>query len=155
MTQRETLLFCGGLAIGDGQRFRRRPISKSCVGNHGQITPSGFLSLLLSCTLTFSRCVPSLYNCPKSMIRAVQTPVAALSLLLLPFFAFRAWRRGDRTAFELTAAVATALIANAALGGGLSDVHDRYQSRVIWIVPFIILLLELRWRGIRSAGSRS
>ena len=27
------------------------------------------------------------------------------------------------------------------------DVHDRYQSRVVWLAPFAALLLLARWRS--------
>ena len=83
---------------------------------------------------------------PKALIRAITTPVAALALLLLPAAAVVAWRRRDRTALAFAAGIATALLANAALAGALSDVHDRYQSRVVWLAPLLILSLALRWR---------
>ena len=40
--------------------------------------------------------------------------------------------------------IVTALIANAAMVGALSDVHDRYQSRIVWLVPLAMLFLALR-----------
>jgi hypothetical protein len=83
---------------------------------------------------------------PKNAIRAVHTPVAVIGLALLPVLLIFAWRRRDAIATSLLAAVAVGLVANAALGGGLSDVHDRYQSRVVWLAPFVSLLLMARWR---------
>lgn len=82
---------------------------------------------------------------PKSLVRAITTPVAALSLLLLPVAALIAWRRRDSVALAFSAAIVVALVVNAALAGALSDVHDRYQSRLIWLAPFLILALAGRW----------
>lgn len=82
---------------------------------------------------------------PKAVLRAVMIPVAAIGLFLLPLLAGIAWRRRDRDALGLVAAVSAALIVNAALAGALSDVHDRYQSRLVWLAPMLALLLAARW----------
>lgn len=84
---------------------------------------------------------------PKQAIRAVNTPVTFIGLLLMPLLFFWAWRRKDGVAVGLLTAVATGLISNAALGGGLSEVNARYQSRIVWLAPFAVLLLTLRWRN--------
>ncbi len=81
----------------------------------------------------------------KAFVRMMTTPVAALSLLLLPIALVSAWRRRDAVALSLLAAVATGLVTNAMLAGALSDVHDRYQSRVVWLVPFVLLLVAAKW----------
>lgn len=86
---------------------------------------------------------------PKALIRAITFPATAASILLLPFMAWRAWRRRDATALACVAALLIALIVNAALAGALSDVHDRYQSRLAWVSPWLLALLWIRWR--RSA----
>ena len=83
---------------------------------------------------------------PKGLIRAVTTPIAAVGLLLLPWLGCRAWRRRDGPALSLVAALITGLLVNAALGGALSDVHDRYQSRLIWLAPMVAAMLAMRWR---------
>jgi hypothetical protein len=82
---------------------------------------------------------------PRSAIRAITTPVAVLSLMLVPLLFWQAARRKDQVVQSLLVAVTSALVANAALAGALSDVHDRYQSRLIWVVPFVVVLTVLRW----------
>jgi hypothetical protein len=42
------------------------------------------------------------------------------------------------------------LLVNAAVCGVLSTPHDRYQSRVIWLLPFVAVLLH----GGRSARGK-
>lgn len=82
---------------------------------------------------------------PKRLIRAVQVPVAAISLILLPFAFAGAWRRRDKDLLTLLSAVAIAIPLNAALAGALSDVHDRYQSRIVWLAPFVLFVVAARW----------
>lgn len=88
---------------------------------------------------------------PKGLVRAVTTPVAWVALLLLPVGLALAWGRRDQAGLSLLAVVTTGLIANAALAGALSDVHDRYQSRVIWLVPLALLSIAWRWRTVRAS----
>jgi len=72
-------------------------------------------------------------------------PVQILSIvLLIPFLAFARLRQDGR-ALSLLMAVVAGLIANAALAGVLSDVHDRYQSRVVWLVPLVELIIAVSW----------
>ncbi|MGH6872036.1 MAG: hypothetical protein ACREHE_11075 [Rhizomicrobium sp.] len=42
--------------------------------------------------------------------------------------------------------VLVALVGNAAVCGALSNPHDRYQSRVVWIAPFALAVSAVRWR---------
>jgi hypothetical protein len=88
----------------------------------------------------------------RERLRALTTPVAALGMVLLPFAIAFAWRRRDAIALSLAASAAVALLANAAMAGALSDVHDRYQSRIVWVVPFLLAGLALRWRRGRTVA---
>ena len=88
---------------------------------------------------------------PEGLVRAVTTPIAALGLILLLPLLFLAWRRRDAMALSLLLATGGALVANAAIAGALSDVHDRYQSRLVWLSVFAALLLALRWRSVSQA----
>ena len=90
---------------------------------------------------------------PKHLVRAITGFVTLLGLLLLIPFALVAARRRDRDAFGLIVTVVAAIVANAVLAGGLSDVHDRYQSRVDWIVPVVEALLLFRWNAATAAAS--
>ena len=58
----------------------------------------------------------------------------------------RCGRHRSRRAVGLTAIIAIVVIGNAALTGVLSKVDDRYQARVIWLVPLLAGVLELEWR---------
>lgn len=50
--------------------------------------------------------------------------------------------RSDRNGmFKLSATILVGLASNAFVTGGLSAVHDRYGSRVIWLIPLLGLLI--------------
>ena len=91
---------------------------------------------------------------PKALVRAIVWPIELLSLLLLPIAFVLAWRRRDGLALSLVAAVTAALIVNAAMAGALSDVHDRYQSRLVWLAPFALLMIAWRRRRLTLPGDR-
>ena len=132
------------------QLARFRAIDDECPAGCGR-NPTGGIALILA--RDRAAALPALLASrqlrdtnPKAPVRAITTPVAAVSLLLLPAMLALAWRRRDAPAFAFAAGIAAALIANAAMAGALSDVHDRYQSRIVWLAPFLVLMLALRWR---------
>jgi hypothetical protein len=69
--------------------------------------------------------------------------------------AFR-WRKARRLR-DLTAVIVCGLIGNAAICGALSHVEDRYQSRVIWLLPLLAcaLILPLFERPERAPRLRA
>ena len=71
--------------------------------------------------------------------------VAAIGL-----FAFRDGLRRGRRNREMLAIALAGLLANAALCGGLSAPTDRYQARVIWIVPLLAGLFWIERRQERE-----
>lgn len=81
---------------------------------------------------------------PKGEIRAVTIFATLASVVFLVAFAIIAWRRKDVLVVSLIATVSASLLANAAAAGALSDVHDRYQSRIVWLVPFVAVLSFVR-----------
>lgn len=89
---------------------------------------------------------------PKHAIRIVTSITAALGLILLLPLIWRAWRRRDIDALTLFAAVAFGLLANAAVTGALSDVQERYQSRVVWLAPMLCFAVLMRWRSVTRIG---
>jgi len=72
-------------------------------------------------------------------------PVALLSMVLLPFIVLSGRRQsiGGETA-ELAAAITLALLANAFVCGALSNPHDRYGARMVWLAVFVVVLALAR-----------
>ena len=67
-------------------------------------------------------------------INKVHYPLALLSMALLPVIVVLAWRRRLPAAFgELAAFCALSLFANALVCGALSNPHDRYGARIVWL----------------------
>ncbi len=74
-----------------------------------------------------------------------------VSLALIVAFAILLWRRWTFRLAGLSLVVISAVLANALVTGVLSTVEDRYQSRVVWLIPF----LAVTFIFVRIAGSRT
>lgn len=84
-------------------------------------------------------------------INRVHKPVALASMLLLLVAIALAHRRAALAGFAaLSATVAVALLANAVVCGVLSNPHDRYGARLIWIAPFVVILVVARMLSRRD-----
>lgn len=89
-----------------------------------------------------------------TVINNVDYPIALLSMALLPVIILLAWRRAIPSAFGEFAAVCTlALLANAFVCGAMSNPHDRYGARLVWIAVFAVVLVLVSLAG--RLGSRS
>lgn len=78
---------------------------------------------------------------------AAMTPdrtIAMIIVLLTPFVVRDAARRGYWMLVALSVTVLTTIIANAAVCGALSGPADRYQSRVLWLLPMLGLVAAVR-----------
>ncbi len=66
-----------------------------------------------------------------------------------------AWWRGllDRSQVLATMLLLAALVVNAAIFGGLSAPVDRYQSRLVWLMPALLVVFSLRWPSERHADA--
>ncbi len=87
-------------------------------------------------------------------INRLHYPLALFAMALLPFFAGAAWRGLIADEFgELAATVTLALFGNAFVCSTLSNPHDRYGARMVWLagVPLALMLT----RSLRSAGDAS
>jgi hypothetical protein len=80
----------------------------------------------------------------------IHLPVGFASMALLPLIAVFFWYRGDGRTARLAAFVLVALIGNAAICGILSNPHDRYQSRLMWLATLTVVVA-----GVRLAQART
>jgi hypothetical protein len=89
-------------------------------------------------------------------INRIHEPVAIASMLLLIMIVQLGWRQELFSDLgQFAAVIATALLANAFICGILSNPHDRYGARLIWLAPFIVLLLCCRLAMRRRAARRA
>jgi len=80
-------------------------------------------------------------------INRLHYPVALLAMALLPVMIGLAWRRRLPVPIgEFAAATALAILANAFVCGALSNPHDRYGARIVWIAGLAVVLAALAWR---------
>ena len=66
-------------------------------------------------------------------------------MALLPLIVLLAWRREAVADLgELAAAAALALLANAFVCGALSNPHDRYGARMVWLAALAVMVASAR-----------
>jgi hypothetical protein len=83
---------------------------------------------------------------PHDLIRAVDNVVLPFLTFALVILGAVARRRGDREAFVLAVIVLCAVFGDTLLCTAISNVHDRYQARVTWLIPMAVLLLLCKRR---------
>ena len=78
-------------------------------------------------------------------INDLHYPPALIAMALLPVILGLAWRKAIPAPLgELAATVALALLGNAFVCGALSNPHDRYGARMVWLAMFVAILALLR-----------
>jgi hypothetical protein len=83
-------------------------------------------------------------------LNALHLPVGLLSMLALPFV-IALGRRGDFADLGILAAtVAVAILVNAAVCGALSNPHNRYGARLVWIATLAVALVPMRLGATRQ-----
>jgi hypothetical protein len=84
------------------------------------------------------------------VIKPLEAAVGFLALAGLLVMLARAIRARRFSDVSLPVFVLAALIGNAIVCGVLSGPHDRYQSRLIWLAPFAVMLCLAGQRRIRQ-----
>lgn len=75
-------------------------------------------------------------------LNMVHYPLALLTMALLPIIFLLAWREVLPTSLaDLTGTAMLALLGNAVVCGVISNPHDRYGARIVWIAAFVVLLV--------------
>jgi len=83
-------------------------------------------------------------------VNRVHVPIGYLSLLLLVVSLALALWRAEQQASLFLSMVVLSLLGNALICGALSNPHDRYQSRLIWLAPFAVALVAASWEATRK-----
>jgi hypothetical protein len=101
----------------------------------------------------FNRSLQALGKLEFATINTIHRFIIAFSLGGLGYFAVRYWR-SDPLLSQLAAFTLTMLVGHAMIIGALSTLHDRYQSRVVWLLPLFAVLSVLRALTVRSYTSK-
>lgn len=80
---------------------------------------------------------------PLGTLRTLHRDVVVISLVLSLVLAARAVGRRDWSTVGLFAMIVVGLVANAAVLGSLSGPYDRYQARVVWLLPLFAVLATI------------
>jgi hypothetical protein len=89
---------------------------------------------------------------PFDFLSMIQNWTVVASLALIVVFGILLWRRWNSRLAGLSLVIISAVLANALVTGVLSTVEDRYQSRVVWLIPFLAVTLIFVWiAGLRAA----
>lgn len=78
------------------------------------------------------------------VINRLQYLVSLIAMVLLPIFILLAYRQKVPDAGELTATCGLAIVATAFICGTLSNPHDRYSARLVWIAALTGVIAVLR-----------
>jgi len=78
------------------------------------------------------------------LLNEVQIPINQAAELVTLVLLVVAWRRRDRTTTGLAILVIAAILGNAFVCGALSNPHDRYQNRVVWLALFTAVVGAVR-----------
>ena len=87
-------------------------------------------------------------------INAVDVPVAWAAMALLPVLIMLGLYSAEFADLgRLATTLIVALLGNAAFCGVISNPHDRYGARLVWVAPFVVALVL--WRALRREPSTS
>lgn len=87
---------------------------------------------------------------PLEFFTTVEYGTILVSLLIVLACMPRLLRRGSARLVGLSVVIVSVVIANALVTGVLSNVEERYQSRVVWLLPSLAGLLMLDWLANRQ-----
>jgi hypothetical protein len=88
---------------------------------------------------------------PNEFFTSVQVWAVILSLVSMGVLTPLVWRQLPPRLAGLAAVIFFTIIANAFVTGVLSEVDDRYQSRVIWLLPLLAGAFVLEWLDHRPS----
>lgn len=74
----------------------------------------------------------------------LQVPVAEAAEIAMVGLLFFAWRRRDRISGGILITILLALLGNAFVCGALSNPHDRYQNRLVWLALMGAIICAVR-----------
>ncbi len=77
-------------------------------------------------------------------VNRIHVPLAQAAEFAMLGFGVLAWRRRSRSGVGLILVVALSLFGNAVVCGALSNPHDRYQSRMVWLALFASVVVAIR-----------
>jgi hypothetical protein len=110
---------------------------------------------------SYVRSREALSTLPLDALTSLQFWTIILSLAIIAVLTPLLWRRHSRALPGLALVVFSMVVLNALLTGALSIVDDRYQCRVVWLIPLLAAICVLDWlehrtsrEGVAAHGDR-
>jgi glycerol uptake facilitator-like aquaporin len=153
------------IVLGTLKEFPREQIEGAIAGTVKQLisvgTGEGVVNSVWHTYAIMSRYTPSVVPAMQAarqqqgqislqLLNRIHIPIALLFLVLLPLWITLGLRRSASADFSrLAMTVTVAVLINAAVCGGLSNPHDRYGARIIWLAGMVGLLGIVRMVEVR------
>jgi hypothetical protein len=84
------------------------------------------------------------------VLNRLHVPIAYLSVFGLILAIFWELHRKRYDLVGLALYVSVALLGNAFICGALSNPHDRYQNRLVWLATMVVGMTVVRWRQLQG-----
>jgi hypothetical protein len=144
--------------------YPREQISRSAANFWGQLKTFGFEDLDASSWVldAFGQALPQARSSyvrsrqarnelPLDLLTSIQFWTVIASLAVIAAFVPLLWRRHSSQVVGLSLVIVSMAVANALVTGTLSMVEDRFECRVIWLVPLLAGMCVLDWIHQREA----
>jgi len=89
---------------------------------------------------------------PFDLFSSIQAWTVVASLALIAAFVPWSWRRRPARPIGLAVIVVSTVIGNAFVTGAMSMVEERFEARIIWLLPLLAGTLLIAWQGRSSTG---
>jgi hypothetical protein len=148
--------------------YPRQQFSRSAANFREQLTDFGFDDLDASSWVLdqFATVLPRARSSyvgslqarnalPLDLLDSIQNWAVLTSLAIITVFVPLLWRRHSPRLIGLSIIIVSIVVANALITGTLSMVEDRFECRVIWLVPFLAGICVLDWQACRTNAKQS
>jgi hypothetical protein len=91
---------------------------------------------------------------PLDLLDSIQNWAVLASLAIITVFVPLLWRRHSPRLIGLSIIIVSIVVANALITGTVSMVEDRFECRVIWLVPLLAAICVLDWQANRKQAKQ-
>ncbi len=148
--------------------YPRQQFSRSAANFWGQLTDFGFDDLDASSWVlaefttslpreraSYASSLQARNALPLELLTSIQNWAVLASLAIIAVFVPLLWRRHSLRLIALSVVIVPTVVVNALITGAISMVEDRFECRVIWLVPFLAGICVLDWLNRRNAAKEA
>ncbi len=148
--------------------YPRQQFSRSAANFWGQLTDFGFddldasswvldefTTVLPHARASYAGSLQARNALPLDLLTSIQNWAVLASLAIIVILMPLLWRRLSPRLIGLSVVIGSMVVANALITGTISMVEDRFECRVIWLVPFLAGICVLDWLNQRNAAKEA